>query len=189
MTPDVSVSWRLPIRLGQAGNTVSDAATWSDSQQAQTFLSARTCYFAALRAEGKELVTQAADLRRLRGVITEYAEAYQVYVAHLLKRSENTAEIESQRTMLELRNILALDTITLDITNHKGERREAANGGRRLTRSETWEATLTAAQQVGRPIFFAMAIMILIVVVHVLMVILVPRTFPTMITGRARRAS
>jgi thiosulfate reductase cytochrome b subunit len=37
--------------------------------------------------------------------------------------------------------------------------------------------------------FFAMAIMVLIVVVHVLMVILVPRTFPTMITGRARRAS
>jgi len=75
LTPDVPVNWRLPIRLGQAGNTVSDAAAWSDSQQAQTFLSARTCYFAALRAEGKELVTQAADLRRLRSVITEYAEA------------------------------------------------------------------------------------------------------------------
>ena len=37
--------------------------------------------------------------------------------------------------------------------------------------------------------FFAMAIMVAIVVVHVVMVILVPRTFPTMITGRARRAS
>src|SRR5262245_9605865 len=36
--------------------------------------------------------------------------------------------------------------------------------------------------------FFAMAIMVAIVVVHVVMVILVPRTFPTMITGRARRA-
>ena len=126
MTPDVPVSWRLPIRLGQAGNTVSDAAAWSDSQQAQTFLSARTCYFAALRAEGKELVTQAADLRRLRSVITEYAEAYQVYVAYLLKRSESTSEVESQHALLELRNLLALDTITLDITNHKGERREAA---------------------------------------------------------------
>src|SRR5215470_5594544 len=34
--------------------------------------------------------------------------------------------------------------------------------------------------------FFAMAIMVAIVVVHVVMVILVPRTFPTMITGRAR---
>jgi len=37
--------------------------------------------------------------------------------------------------------------------------------------------------------FLAMAIMVLIVLVHIVMVILVPRTFPTMITGRARRMS
>ena len=36
--------------------------------------------------------------------------------------------------------------------------------------------------------FLAMAATVFIVVVHVMMVILVPRTFPTMITGRARRA-
>ena len=35
--------------------------------------------------------------------------------------------------------------------------------------------------------FFAMALMVFIVFIHILMVILVPRTFPTMITGRARR--
>jgi thiosulfate reductase cytochrome b subunit len=35
--------------------------------------------------------------------------------------------------------------------------------------------------------FFAMAAVALIVLVHVVMVILVPRTFPTMLTGRARR--
>jgi thiosulfate reductase cytochrome b subunit len=36
--------------------------------------------------------------------------------------------------------------------------------------------------------FFAMAAVALIVIAHVVMVALVPRTFPTMITGRARRA-
>jgi thiosulfate reductase cytochrome b subunit len=35
--------------------------------------------------------------------------------------------------------------------------------------------------------FFAMAAVALIVLVHVVMVILVPRTFPTMLSGRARR--
>jgi thiosulfate reductase cytochrome b subunit len=35
--------------------------------------------------------------------------------------------------------------------------------------------------------FVAMAIVVLLVLAHVVMVILVPRTFPTMITGRARR--
>ncbi len=37
--------------------------------------------------------------------------------------------------------------------------------------------------------FLAMALLVLIVLVHVVMVILVPRTLPTMITGRARGAS
>jgi len=37
--------------------------------------------------------------------------------------------------------------------------------------------------------FFAMALMVAIVLVHILMVILVPRTLPTMFTGRARRRS
>jgi thiosulfate reductase cytochrome b subunit len=37
--------------------------------------------------------------------------------------------------------------------------------------------------------FGAMALLVFIVLVHVLMVILVPRTFPTMITGKLRRAS
>jgi len=37
--------------------------------------------------------------------------------------------------------------------------------------------------------FGAMTLMVFIVLVHIVMVILVPRTFPTMITGRARRAS
>ena len=37
--------------------------------------------------------------------------------------------------------------------------------------------------------FFAMALMVLIVCVHIVMVILVPRTFPTMLTGRTRRAT
>jgi thiosulfate reductase cytochrome b subunit len=37
--------------------------------------------------------------------------------------------------------------------------------------------------------FFAMALMVFIVVVHVVMVALVPRTFPTMITGRLKRSS
>ena len=37
--------------------------------------------------------------------------------------------------------------------------------------------------------FCAMALMVLIVLVHIFMVILVPRTFPTMLTGRARRTT
>jgi DNA phosphorothioation-dependent restriction protein DptH len=126
MTPGGAVSWRLPIRFGQAGESVSDAAAWPQDQPTQSHLSARARYFAALRAAGKELVTQAADPRQLRSFIVEYAEAYEALVAHLLQRAEAASETESHRTLLALRQVLALDTITLDIINHKGERREAA---------------------------------------------------------------
>jgi thiosulfate reductase cytochrome b subunit len=51
-------------------------------------------------------------------------------------------------------------------------------------------AGLTGGYEGARFLHFgAMALMVFIVLIHSVMVILVPRTFPTMITGRARRAS
>jgi thiosulfate reductase cytochrome b subunit len=51
-----------------------------------------------------------------------------------------------------------------------------------------WLASLMGDYEGARLLhFFAMAAVVLIVLVHVVMVILVPRTFPTMFTGRARR--
>jgi thiosulfate reductase cytochrome b subunit len=51
-----------------------------------------------------------------------------------------------------------------------------------------WLASLLGDYEGARFLhFFAMTAVFLIVLVHVLMVILVPRTFPTMITGRAKR--
>ena len=53
-----------------------------------------------------------------------------------------------------------------------------------------WLAMLMGDYEGARYVhFFAMAAIAFIVVVHVVMVILVPRTFPTMITGRARRTA
>ena len=53
-----------------------------------------------------------------------------------------------------------------------------------------WLASLMGDYEGARLLhFFAMAAVVLIVLVHVVMVILVPRSFPTMVTGRARRVS
>ena len=49
--------------------------------------------------------------------------------------------------------------VTENVIRH-AERAEEKNGAR-LTRAETWEVTREACKQVGRPIFFAMAIIIL----------------------------
>jgi thiosulfate reductase cytochrome b subunit len=53
-----------------------------------------------------------------------------------------------------------------------------------------WLASLMGDYEGARLLhFFTMAAVVLIVLVHVVMVALVPRTFPAMFTGRARRAS
>jgi thiosulfate reductase cytochrome b subunit len=53
-----------------------------------------------------------------------------------------------------------------------------------------WLAALFGDYEGARFLHFgAMALLVLIVLVHVVMVILVPRTFPSMITGKARRPS
>jgi thiosulfate reductase cytochrome b subunit len=52
-----------------------------------------------------------------------------------------------------------------------------------------WLASLMGDYEGARLLhFFAMAAVAFIVIVHVVMVALVPRTFPAMITGRTRRA-
>jgi len=50
-----------------------------------------------------------------------------------------------------------------------------------------WLASLMGGYEGARLVhFFAMATVVFIVAVHIVMVILVPRTFPSMITGRIR---
>src|SRR5882672_8715671 len=53
-----------------------------------------------------------------------------------------------------------------------------------------WLAMLMGDYEGARVVhFFAMVAVVLIVIVHVIMVALVPRTFPSMFTGRIRRVS
>lgn len=53
-----------------------------------------------------------------------------------------------------------------------------------------WLASLMGDYEGARYVhFFAMTSVVAIVIVHVAMVVLVPRTFPSMISGRIRRAS
>jgi thiosulfate reductase cytochrome b subunit len=53
-----------------------------------------------------------------------------------------------------------------------------------------WLASLMGDYEGARYLhFFAMSAVALIVIVHVVMVVLVPRTFPTMITGKLRRSA
>lgn len=122
---DGPVSWRIPVSLGTIGQATGDSARWPEGEATTHFLAARAAYFEAVRAGTKELVTQGADLRSLRPLIVSYASAYQELIQALLHQAEAGGE-QGKRALSNLRQALAVDTITLIIRDHRGRRREAA---------------------------------------------------------------
>lgn len=123
--PDNASSWRLSIKLGVAGSPKCDHVEWPEGVAARSFLDARSRYFEAVRSGGGDLVTQAADLRGLRDLVTSYASAYLVLVQHLSRRTEASELIQAQRALSDLRRVLAVDSISLSISDHRDRRREA----------------------------------------------------------------
>ncbi|HJK91076.1 MAG TPA: hypothetical protein RMH85_24470 [Polyangiaceae bacterium LLY-WYZ-15_(1-7)] len=121
---DGPLSWRIPVSMGAASKATGDAARWPEGDSASRFLGARTTYFEAVRAEPKELVTQGADVSALRPLIVEYATAYQELVQSLVRRAESGAA-DTNQALADLRKVLALDTVTLAIRDHRRRLREA----------------------------------------------------------------
>ncbi|GAB2937002.1 hypothetical protein GCM10027280_26400 [Micromonospora polyrhachis] len=124
--PAGPINWRIPIALGSAGQASGETSRWPQGEATSRFLAAREAYFQAVRAGATELVTQAADVRALRPLISEYADAYRLLIQGLLKRAETATTDAAQHALADLRRVLAVDTVTLAIRNHRGRRREAA---------------------------------------------------------------
>ena len=123
--PDGPLSWRVSIKLGVAGSSTGEQAQWPEGPVARAFLEARARYFEAVRNGSSELVTQAADLRSLRDLVSSYAAAYLALVQHLSRRTESGDPIEAQRALSDLRRVLAIDSVFLSILDHRDRRREA----------------------------------------------------------------
>lgn len=119
------ISWRISITAGVAGEAVGNAGTWPVGPATDRFLAARAEYCAALRAGGSELVTQGANLSTLRPLAVTYAGAYLHLVEELRQRAEATTGAHVQEALAELRRVLALDSVTLALVDHRGQRREA----------------------------------------------------------------
>lgn len=124
--PDGAISWRVPIHLEEAGQPSGDISRWPGGEAVSLFLAARARYFEAVRSGSKELITQGADLRSLRRLVTEYADAYGRLVHDRLRRAASESGAAAQEALAELRRILAVDTVALAIRDYRGRRRDAA---------------------------------------------------------------
>ena len=123
--PAGPLSWRLPISLGVVGASTGESLRWPTTQTTAEFLEARRRYFEAIRQGAKQLITQAADLRATRQLALEYASKYLELIRELSHRAGASDPTEAQQALGDLRAILALDSVSLVITDHRDHRREA----------------------------------------------------------------
>ncbi len=123
--PDGPLCWRIPISLGIAGSSTGEVSKWPDTPATKAFLAVRARYFGAVRDGVKELVTQGVDFRALQSSIAEYASAYLDLVKELGRRTEDSNALEAQGAFSDLRKALAIDSVFVAVTDHRGRRREA----------------------------------------------------------------
>jgi len=117
--------WRIPIVLGVAGQSTAEVIKWPRSPSVPEFLAARQHYFQAILKGGKQLVTQATDLRTLRPLVVEYATRYLAVLQELAEQAKVASPLESQKALSDLRRFLSVDTVFVAITDHRQRKREA----------------------------------------------------------------
>lgn len=123
--PDGPVSWRLPIRMGAIESPSGEHMEWPDDEVTQRFLAARGAYFSKLSGSDA-LVSQGADFARLREEALAYAAAYLDLLGSLRQQVARADATDGREAHVLLRQLLAIDSILLVITDYKGGRKEAA---------------------------------------------------------------
>jgi DNA phosphorothioation-dependent restriction protein DptH len=123
--PDGPRGWRVPISLGVAGASTGEETQWPDTRATNAFIAVRSRYFEALRGGAKELITQGANFHDLKSIITEYATTYLDMIKEFGRRLEGSSPFEVQRGLADLRQVLAIDTVYLVVSDHRGRKREA----------------------------------------------------------------
>jgi DNA phosphorothioation-dependent restriction protein DptH len=124
-SPRGPLNWRQSIRMGEVSTITSGHDGWPVNASCLQFLDAREAYFAAVRQEEHELITQGADFRQLTPHVEAYADAYRQLLADLSQRTQNSNPAVAQQALTELRSVMAIDTIAIEVADHRDERREA----------------------------------------------------------------
>ena len=122
---DDPVSWRLAISPTQSGDVSNEALTWPDLPDIDNFRALRVQLFGKLRGSDGNWITQAVNLVPLREEIAAYAEKYLALLAHALRHFETAAPDGERQAITNLQRLLALDTVALNLADHRGAQRAA----------------------------------------------------------------
>lgn len=125
-SPGQLCTWRLLIHRGVPGAPKAEVIDWPDSLSVADLIEARKQLFAAVSQGDQRLLAEAADFGKLQGLVVEYGLQYQALLQTLLRRVEATSGAEQHAARASLQALLNLDVVYVTLTNHRGERQEAA---------------------------------------------------------------
>lgn len=117
--------WRMQINLDTAELPSEVGLTLPSSASMASFLSAREEFFAAVRKGTAELIMQGLSFRDSEKECLAYAEGYLDLVRNLIRQAETTSGAGRQQHLRALRNVLAVDSIHVILTDFRGRHREA----------------------------------------------------------------
>ena len=117
--------WRMQINLDAAELPSEVGLTLPASAAMASFLAAREELFAVVRKDAAELIMQGLSFRDSEKECLAYAEAYLDLVRNLIRQAEISSGAERQQHLQALRNVLAVDSIHVILTDFRGRHREA----------------------------------------------------------------
>jgi DNA phosphorothioation-dependent restriction protein DptH len=131
-SPARLVSYGMRIEAGVIQPVTQSEDLQARSSAVSEFRDARKSFCSAIagldRATGNQplpLVCQASDLAKLEKEALAYAQSFHQWIASLLRTAEVGSGVDQQRALTELRSALALDSIVVTLTNHRGKQKEA----------------------------------------------------------------
>lgn len=117
--------WRMQINLETAEPPSEVGLMLPSSAAMASFVAVREEFFAAVRKDTAELVMQGLSFRDSEQKCIAYAEGYLDLVKSLIRQAETTSGAERQHHLQALRNVLAVDSIHVILTDFRGRHREA----------------------------------------------------------------
>lgn len=117
--------WRMQINLNNAEPPSEVGLTLPSSSVMASFLAAREDFFEVVRKDTAVLIMEGLSFRDTETECLAYAEAYLDLLRSLIRQAETASGAERQQHLQMLRNVLAVDSIHIVLTDFRGRQREA----------------------------------------------------------------
>lgn len=124
--PQSAHRWRIPLSsqgFGEPARQHQDWPTAVDRHDIDAFIATRTTLFAAIR-RASDLGVELLDLRGFREEIRSYVDTYKNLLAWHLRRAQTVEGANLAAALRALADLTAIDTVTVDITDHGGDQRQ-----------------------------------------------------------------